>query len=146
MKRAPACSGGIFDFDLRKERLTEVELELAEPSVWEEPDRARELGRERSSLEEVVHTLEKLDVNGTDARDLLALAAEEDDEATVAEIEADIAGLIKLLEQLEFRRMFSGEMDINNAYLDIQAGSGGTEAQDWSQMQLRMFLRWGENK
>jgi peptide chain release factor 2 len=146
LKRALVCSGGIFDFDLRKERLAEVELELAEPSVWEEPDRARELGRERSSLEGIVHTIEKLDVNGTDAGDLLALAAEEDDEATVAEIEADIAGLIKLLEELEFRRMFSGEMDANNAYLDIQSGSGGTEAQDWAEMLLRMFLRWGEHK
>jgi len=146
LKRVPTCSGGIFDFDQRKERLAEVELELAEPSVWEEPERARELGREQSSLEQIVHTIEKLNINGKDAGDLLALAAEEDDEATVAEIEADIAGLIKLLEQLEFRRMFSGEMDSNNAYLDIQAGSGGTEAQDWAEMLLRMFLRWGEDK
>jgi len=119
---------------------------LAEPGVWEQPDRARELGRERASLEEIVHTLEKLDVNGTDAGELLALAAEEDDEATVVEIEVEIAGLIRLLEQLEFRRMFAGEMDTNNAYLDIQAGSGGTEAQDWAEMLLRMYLRWGEAK
>ena len=146
MRRARTCLGGIFDFDLRKERLAEVELELAEPSVWEDQERARELGRERSSLEEIVHTLEKLRANGSDAGDLLALAAEEDDEATVAEIEADIAGLIKLLDRLEFRRMFSGEMDTNNAYLDIQSGSGGTEAQDWAEMLLRLYLRWGEDK
>ena len=72
------------------------------------------------------------------------MAAAEDDEGTVAEIERDIDGLERLLEQLEFRRMFAGEMDANNAYLDIQAGSGGTEAQDWAEMLLRMYLRWGE--
>jgi len=81
-----------------------------------------------------------------DARDLLEMAAAEDDEDTVGEIEGDIGGMIALLEQLEFRRMFSGEMDPNNAFLDIQAGSGGTEAQDWAEMMLRMFLRWGEAK
>ncbi len=74
------------------------------------------------------------------------MAAAEDDEETVGEIERDIEGLLKLLEQLEFRRMFSGEMDPNNAFLDIQAGSGGTEAQDWAEMLLRMYLRWAEAK
>jgi peptide chain release factor 2 len=74
------------------------------------------------------------------------MAAAEDDEDTVEEIEGEIDGLVKLLEQLEFRRMFSGEMDPNNAFLDIQAGSGGTEAQDWAEMMLRMYLRWGEAK
>ena len=144
--RALACLGGTFDFDQRKERLAEVELELAEPSVWDKPERAQELGRERSSLEGIVHTIEKLEVGAADAGDLLEMAAAEDDEDTVEEIEGEINGLIKLLEQLEFRRMFSGEMDANNAYLDIQSGSGGTEAQDWAEMMLRMFLRWGEAK
>ena len=119
---------------------------MAEPSVWEQPDRARELGRERVSLETIVRTIEKLDSNAVDARDLLELASGEDDEATVAEIESEVGNLITLLEQLEFRRMFSGEMDPNNAYLDIQSGSGGTEAQDWAEMLLRMYLRWGEDK
>ena len=143
---ALACLGGIFDFDNRKERLAEVELELAEPSVWDKPERAQELGRERSSLEGIVHTIEKLETGGADAGDLLDLAAAEDDEATVQEIESEVDSLIGLLEQLEFRRMFSGEMDANNAYLDIQSGSGGTEAQDWAEMMLRMYLRWGEAK
>jgi peptide chain release factor 2 len=74
------------------------------------------------------------------------MAAAEDDEATVAEIEGEIDALVALLEKLEFRRMFAGDMDPNNAYLDIQAGSGGTEAQDWAEMLLRMYLRWGEGK
>ena len=104
------------------------------------------MGRERSSLEGIVHTIENLDSGAADAGDLLEMAAAEDDEDTAAEIESEINALIKLLEQLEFRRMFSGEMDANNAYLDIQSGSGGTEAQDWAEMMLRMFLRWGEAK
>ena len=91
-----------------------------------------------------MHTIETLEAGAGDASDLLEMAAAEDDEDTVAEIEADVASLEKQLEQLEFRRMFSGEMDANNAFLDIQAGSGGTEAQDWAEMLLRMYLRWGE--
>jgi peptide chain release factor 2 len=104
------------------------------------------LGRERAYLENTVHTIEKLEASAADARDLLLMAAAEDDEATVTEINMEIAGLVTLLEQLEFRRMFAGDMDANNAYLDIQAGSGGTEAQDWAEMLLRMYLRWGEQK
>ena len=143
--RAPACSGGIFDFDISKERLAEVELELAEPSVWDDPKRAQELGRERSALESVVSTIEQLTSGAADAADLLELAASEDDADTVAEVSKEIDSLTALLEQLEFRRMFSGEMDVNSAYLDIQSGSGGTEAQDWAEMMLRMYLRWGES-
>jgi peptide chain release factor 2 len=146
LRRAPACSGGIFDFDLRKDRLAEVELELGEPSVWENPERARELGRERAALENTVHTIEKLSTGVADARDLLELAAAEDDESTVSDIDAEVVALLTLLERLEFQRMFAKEMDVNNAFLDIQAGSGGTEAQDWAEMLLRMYLRWGEDK
>ena len=93
-----------------------------------------------------MHTIEKLDLGAVDARDLVEMAAAEDDEATVAEIADEIATMVAQLEQLEFRRMFSKEMDANNAYLDIQSGSGGTEAQDWAEMLLRMYLRWGEDK
>jgi peptide chain release factor 2 len=112
--------------------------------VWDNPQRAQDLGKERSALELVVRTIEKLDGGVDDTRALLEMAAEENDEAAVADIEHEISSLQKELEALEFRRMFSGEMDPNNAFLDIQAGSGGTEAQDWASMLLRMFLRWGE--
>ena len=91
-----------------------------------------------------MHTIEQLTTGAADAGDLLELAAAEDDKETVAVVEKEIDGLLALLEKLEFRRMFSGEMDINNAYLDIQSGSGGTEAQDWAEIMLRMYLRWGE--
>ena len=112
--------------------------------MWDDPERAQELGRERASLEAVVSAIEQLTSGARDAADLLELAAGEDDPDTVNEVEKEIDSLVAVLEQLEFRRMFSGEMDASNAYLDIQAGSGGTEAQDWAEMMLRMYLRWGE--
>ena len=104
------------------------------------------MGRERASLEAVVSTIAVLDAGCDDASDLLDLAVEEDDEDTAQSVEQDLAGLESELEKLEFRRMFSGDTDLNNAYLDVQAGSGGTEAQDWAEMLLRMYLRWGEDK
>ncbi|MBQ0763391.1 peptide chain release factor 2 [Marinobacter psychrophilus] len=137
---------GYLDYDQRSERLTEVERELEMPSVWEDPERAQALGKERSDLELIVSTIDRLTSGLTDAEGLLEMAVEEDDEATVADIENDLAELDENLAKLEFRRMFSGEMDPNNAYLDIQAGSGGTEAQDWGNMLLRMYLRWAERR
>ncbi len=140
----PLPSGGIFDLDTKSERLTEVVRELEDPAIWDNPERAQELGRERARLEEVVLTLGTMAQSLQDAAELLEIAAEEDDVASVEEIAADVARLEAEIAQLEFRRMFSGEMDEANAFLDIQSGSGGTEAQDWAEMLLRMFLRWGE--
>ena len=118
--------------------------ELEDPDVWNNPEKAQELGRERARLEQVVNLLGNLDQQLVDANELLDLAAEEEDAATLAEVETDLEVFEKDLAQLEFQRMFSGEMDANNTFLDIQAGSGGTEAQDWANMLLRMYLRWGE--
>ena len=119
-------------------------MELADPTVWEKPTRAQELGKERSILQLIVDSIRKLTDGVEDTLDLLHMASTEDDENAVQMLQADIDQLQKLLGQLEFRRMFSGETDGNNAFLDIQAGSGGTEAQDWAEMLLRMYLRWGE--
>ncbi len=136
--------GGIFDYEGKKERLTEVLRELEDPDVWSDQDRAQSLGKERSTLEMVVLTLEQLGSGLADASDLLEMAVEEGDEDTVNSLVADLGGYEKQVSDLEFRRMFSGTMDANNAFLDIQSGSGGTEAQDWAEMLLRMYLRWGE--
>lgn len=114
------------------------------PEVWNDPARAQALGKERSSLELVVNTIRNMDNNLGEANDLLEMGAEEDDQETVDSVLADLDELEAQLAKLEFRRMFSNEMDPNNAYLDIQSGSGGTEAQDWAEMILRMYLRWGE--
>lgn len=138
--------GGIFDFDVKSERLVEVSRELESPEVWDDPDNAQALGKERASLEAVVKTIEELESGLNDCKDLLDMAVEEQDEDAVSDVQGELNGLEEKLEILEFRRMFSGEMDANNAYLDIQSGSGGTEAQDWASMLLRMYLRWGEQK
>ena len=138
--------GGIFDFDGKKERLEEVDRELEVPDVWNDPARAQALGKERASLERVVHTLADMAQGLNDNSDLLEMAAEEDDEATVASIEKDVDEFEKQIADLEFRRMFSGEMDESNAYLDIQSGAGGTESQDWASILMRMYLRWGDRR
>ena len=144
--RVMTCSGGTFDYAQKKDRLAEVELELGEPDVWNEPERAQELGKERSALEAIVKTIENLDSGASDCEELLEMAVEESDQEAITEVEAEIQTLLTELDKLEFRRMFSGEMDENNAYLDIQSGSGGTEAQDWAEMLLRMYLRWADSK
>lgn len=104
------------------------------------------MGKERVQLEKVVGTINELDSGLADAEELLAMAVEEGDEETVDTVANDLGQLERKVAELEFRRMFSGEMDANNAFLDIQAGSGGTEAQDWASMIERMYLRWGEAK
>ncbi len=119
--------------------------ELEDPNVWSDPDYAQKLGKERASLETVVETIETLEQGLADTGDLLELAEMEEDQDTVDEVSRELDGLQESLAKLEFRRMFSGEMDENNAYLDIQAGSGGTEAQDWGNILLRMYLRWAEH-
>jgi peptide chain release factor 2 len=120
--------------------------ELESPDLWSDPARAQALGRERAALEAVVGTLEAMGTALDDAGDLLEMGAAEDDAATVEAVAADVALYGERVAELELRRMFSGEADPNNAFLDVQAGSGGTEAQDWAEMLLRMYLRWGERR
>jgi peptide chain release factor 2 len=112
--------------------------------VWSDPERAQNLGRERAELEAVVATLNRVSKSLDEADELSELAREEDDAGTLADVIGQVHVLTKDIETLEFRRMFSGKMDSHNAFLDIQAGSGGTEAQDWAAMLLRMYLRWAE--
>ncbi|MDP4527625.1 peptide chain release factor 2 [Alkalimonas delamerensis] len=137
---------GYLDFDTKQERLEEVSRELEDPAIWNEPEKAQALGKERSALEQVVSTIQKLEQGVEDVAGLLELAVEADDEDTFEEAKAELAELVQQLELLEFRRMFSGKHDASDCYLDIQSGSGGTEAQDWASMLMRMYLRWGEEK
>jgi peptide chain release factor 2 len=138
--------GGIFDYDVKAEQLTEVTRELESSTVWDDPERAQKLGKERVSLERIVTTLASHRESLSDAKELLELAVEEQDQETFDAVTDDLETLENALAKLEFQRMFSGKMDANNAYLDIQSGSGGTEAQDWANMVLRMYLRWGDAK
>ncbi|AEI74986.1 peptide chain release factor 2 [Candidatus Moranella endobia PCIT] len=139
-------SGGIFDYDLKKERLAEVNAELAQPDVWKERARAQALGKERSSLEVSVETIDKL-INGVESvANRLELAVKANNEDTFCATQRELTVLEEKLGQIELRRLFAGEYDSADCYLDIQAGSGGTEAQDWASMLLRMYLRWAESR
>jgi peptide chain release factor 2 len=118
---------------------------LEQPGIWDNPDRAQELGKERAKLEQVVGSLDRLKLSLNDASELIDLAAQESDANAAAGIEADVNAAAAEVEKLEFQRMFPGKMDSHNAFLDIQAGAGGTEAQDWAQMLLRMYLKWADS-
>lgn len=144
MLHAPNCFGGIFDYEVKVERLEEVNRELESPEVWNDPARAQALGKEKVQLAEVVETIKALEQGGEDVLGLVELAVEAEDQETLDEAQTELDELAQRLEVLEFRRMFSGPNDFSDCYLDIQSGSGGTEAQDWANMLLRMYLRWGE--
>jgi peptide chain release factor 2 len=134
---APRSCGGIFDFETKSKRLDEV---------WSDSKRAQELGKERKALEYTVHSLTSLASDLRNTQDLFDMAREEADDATLHAVAGDTQGLENTVAEMEFRRMFSGEMDANNCFLDIQAGSGGTEAQDWTSILERMYLRYCESK
>lgn len=138
--------GGIFDFDLKRERLEEVSGLLEDPAVWNDAPRAQALGRERRELETVVANLTNIQNSLRDSSELFEMGREENDDDTLLSVEADSLDIEKQVETLEFRRMFSHPMDPNACFIDIQSGSGGTEAQDWASMLLRMYLRYCERK
>ena len=138
--------GGIFDYDVKASKLEEVNRALEDPAVWNNAERAQELGKEKRQLEDVVLTLQKIDAQSRDLKDLFELAEAEDDDDTFEAVETDLVELQGAIEKLEFRRMFSNPMDPNNCFIEIQAGAGGTEAQDWAGMLERMYLRYGEKK
>ena len=131
---------------MKSERLAVVERELEDPRVWDDPQRAQDLGKEKKALDQIVGTLTGLDAGLRDGRELFDLAKAEGDDATLAAVREDAARLEKTVADLEFRRMFSHPLDPANCFVDIQAGSGGTEAQDWAAMLLRMYLKYCERK
>jgi peptide chain release factor 2 len=143
---APLRSGGIFDYDRKAHRLTEVNATLENPNVWNDPKRAQELGREKRTLEQVVTLIDHLTSNLSDNTELYDMSKADGDEAGLAAIEEDAAKQSAIVEGLEFRRMFSNPSDPLNCFLDIQAGAGGTEACDWAQMLLRQYLKYCERK
>lgn len=138
--------GGIFDFDNKSQRLEEVNGLLEDPKIWNDAEKAQKLGKEKRSLEQIVHQLEVITATIEDSRQLFDMANEEDDDDTLLSVEVDASQIETQVAEMEFRRMFSGELDANNCFVEFQAGSGGTEAQDWASMLLRMYLRYTERK
>jgi peptide chain release factor 2 len=143
---APRTYGGIFDYDAKAERLRTVTASLEDPTVWNDPKRAQELGREKKQLDGVVVTIQSLERDLSDDLELYEMSRDDGDEAGLATLEADAARIAGEVEGLEFRRMFNNPADPMNAFLDIQAGAGGTEACDWASMLLRQYLRYAERK
>jgi peptide chain release factor 2 len=137
--------GGIFDFDNQLDRLNQIRQEFEDPDIWSDQKKAENLGKERARLEALLLPLDDVATGLEDSAGLLEMAEDESDVETLAEIGADLEGMRDKIERLEFQRMFSGRADASNAFVDIQSGAGGTEAQDWSEMILRMYLRWCES-
>jgi len=138
--------GGIFDVETKSQRLAEVNGLLEDPDVWNNPENAQKLGKEKRMLEGIVHTLNNLAQGINDTHELFEMARDEDDDESLLSIASDSEALEKTVEEMEFRRMFSEPMDENNCFIEFQSGSGGTEAQDWANMLLRMYLRYCERK
>ena len=141
----PSC-GGIFDFDAKERRLADLNHALEDPKLWENPQRAQEIGKEKKALEAVVETIARTGGGIADAKELFELARAEIDDATLESVGKDAGELEREVAGLEFRRMFNNPLDPNNCFLDIQAGSGGTEAQDWAVMLERMYLKYCDKK
>jgi peptide chain release factor 2 len=131
---------------VKEARLRDVNLALEDPKVWDDPKRAQELGREKKTLDLVVQTMNTLDASVRDAGELFEMARSDDDDATLHSVDADVVGLTKQVGDLEFQRMFNNPLDPNNCFIEIQAGAGGTEAQDWAGMLERMYLRYAERR
>jgi peptide chain release factor 2 len=136
--------GGIFDVDSKAARLSEVEAALEDPSVWNDPKRAQDLGREKKSLDDVVGVLFKLGTDLTDNAELFEMSQE--DHAGLLMIQDDAEALLNVVERLEFRRMFNQPADPSNCFIDIQSGAGGTEACDWASILMRQYLRYAERQ
>ncbi|UUZ67378.1 peptide chain release factor 2 [Polaromonas sp. P2-4] len=137
---------GIFDYPAKERKLNEVNAALEDPKVWDNPKRAQELGREKKSLEDVVHVIDRLTSELADNTELFEMSKGDGDEAGMRAIEGEAAKVALEVEKMEFRRMFNNPADPLNAFLDIQAGAGGTEACDWASMLLRQYLKYAERK
>ena len=133
-----------LDLEEKRGRLEEVLLEMENPDIWSNPEIAQALGQEKSKLESICQTFDEANAVLEDAKELLDMAQSEDDQDTADSVIKDLSKIESSIARLEFERMFNGDLDANSAYLDIQSGSGGTEAQDWAEMILRMYLRWGD--
>ena len=138
--------GGTFDLDAKKNRIKALEAQEQDPATWDDRALSQKIGKEKRALEIIVTQVESVSNQLSDNQEFFDLAVEENDKETLKIIQVDTEGLEKLVDDIEFKRMFSNPMDANNCFIDFQSGSGGTEAQDWANMLLRMYLRYAERK
>ncbi len=138
--------GGTFDVDSKEKEILEIENQLLEKEIWSDIEKSTDLNKRKTFLEKSLTTYKDSLNKLSDNKLLLDMALEEDDQTTINQISDEILEIKPSIENLEFTKMFSGKMDSSNAFVDIQSGSGGTEAQDWADMLLRMYLKWAESK
>ena len=138
--------GGTFDVDSKEKEILEIENQLLEKEIWSDIEKSTDLNKRKTFLEKSLVTFKDSLNKLSDNKLLLDMALEEDDQTTIKQISDEILEIKPSIENLEFTKMFSGKMDSSNAFVDIQSGSGGTEAQDWADMLLRMYLKWAESK
>ena len=138
--------GGTFDVDNKEKEIIEIENQLLDKEIWSDIEKSAGLNKRKTFLEKSLTTYKDSVNKLTDNKLLLDMAIEEDDQITIKQISEEILEIKPSIENLEFTKMFSGKMDESNAFVDIQSGSGGTEAQDWADMLLRMYLKWAESK
>ncbi len=140
------CCGGIFDWDKANARLKQLNALAEDPDLWNEPQKARSVMQERQQLEESIRSYAELESGLIDNIELIGLGEEEGDQSVIAEAEAALLALSRVAQKREVEALLSGEADGNDAYLEVHAGAGGTESQDWAQMLLRMYMRWAEDR
>ncbi len=138
--------GGIFDWDKANARLKQLNEQAEDPALWNDPDRARLVMRERQQLEESIKAYSELENSLNDNLDLISLGEEEGDEDVVADAEKALKDLLRVAQKREVEALLSGEADANDTFIEVHAGAGGTESQDWAQMLARMYLRWAEDR
>ena len=138
--------GGTFDVDSKEKEILEIENQLLEKEIWSDIEKSTDLNKRKTFLEKSLTTYKDSLNKLSDNKLLLDMALEEDDQTTIKQISDEILEIKSSIENLEFTKMFSGKMDSSNAFVDIQSGSGGTEAQDWADILLRMYLKWAESK
>ena len=140
------CYETLFDYDKSKERLEEVDLQLSEPDTWSDQELSQTLSKERARLTESVEGMDSIEIRVEEADELAEIAADEQEPEVLSEVATELESIDSHLKSMEFKKMFSKELDSQNAYVDIQFGEGGTESQDWANMLLRMYLQWCEKR
>ena len=145
-QRVNEIKKNVLKIELKESRLKEIEKDLAKEEVWSDLELSQKLSKEKTSLEKTISSYKVVSEKLSDARVLLEVSIEENDESSIDEISNETTQILSLVEELEFSRMFTKKMDSSSAYIEIQSGSGGTEAQDWAEMILRMYTKWAERR
>ena len=144
--RAKEIRDNVFKIEIKEKRLGEIEKQLTKEEVWSDLDLSQKLSKEKTSLEKVLSSYKTVSDKISDSQVLLDVSIEENDDSSIDEISKEVNEISIMIEELEFSRMFTNKMDSSSAYIEIQSGSGGTEAQDWAEMLLRMYTKWAESR